>query len=179
MAEFKKLSAVETVESVSDAATVLIEENGVIKKAPKDEIGTNMKKLSAVETVESVSESANVLIEENGVIKKAPKTIVGGSGSGGEIGGLPYHVRVRYDVNTKAYSCDLDYYDIYELMKTGVFLYATIEENYSEEYKISPSRGYYYCSHSWMPDSDVIGFFKLEGNSKIIFYDSGSVGVSY
>lgn len=38
MAEFKKLSAVETVESVSDAATVLIEEDGVIKRAPKDEV---------------------------------------------------------------------------------------------------------------------------------------------
>lgn len=80
MAEFKKLSAVEAVEAVSDTANVLIEENGVIKKAPKDEVGTDMKKLSAVETVESVSDTANVLIEENGVIKKAPKTAVGGGG---------------------------------------------------------------------------------------------------
>lgn len=37
--EFKKLSAVEAVEAVSDAASVLIEENGVIKRAPKDEVG--------------------------------------------------------------------------------------------------------------------------------------------
>lgn len=39
MAEFKKLSAVEMVESVDQTATVLIEEDGVIKRAPKSEIG--------------------------------------------------------------------------------------------------------------------------------------------
>ena len=33
--EFKKLSAVETIETASDTANVLIEENGVIKKTPK------------------------------------------------------------------------------------------------------------------------------------------------
>ena len=37
--EFKKLSAVEAVEVVGDDASVLIEENGVIKRAPKDEVG--------------------------------------------------------------------------------------------------------------------------------------------
>lgn len=39
MAEFKKLSAVEAVETVSETANVLIEENGVIKRAPKNEVG--------------------------------------------------------------------------------------------------------------------------------------------
>lgn len=39
MAEFKKLSAVEAVNEVADTANVLIEEDGVIKKAPKNEIG--------------------------------------------------------------------------------------------------------------------------------------------
>lgn len=37
--EFKKLSAVEAVETVGENAHVLIEENGVIKRAPKDEVG--------------------------------------------------------------------------------------------------------------------------------------------
>lgn len=36
--EFKKLSAVEMVEAVDQAATVLIEKDGVIKRAPKNEI---------------------------------------------------------------------------------------------------------------------------------------------
>ena len=36
--EFKKLSAVEAVEAVSDAASVLIEEDGVIKRASKNEV---------------------------------------------------------------------------------------------------------------------------------------------
>lgn len=39
MAEFRKLSDVEVVEAVSNAANVLIEENGVIKKAPKTAVG--------------------------------------------------------------------------------------------------------------------------------------------
>lgn len=38
--EFKKLSDVEAVEAISDNANVLIEENGVIKKAPKAEVGS-------------------------------------------------------------------------------------------------------------------------------------------
>jgi hypothetical protein len=37
--EFKKLSAVEMVESVDQATTVLIEKDGVIKRALKNEIG--------------------------------------------------------------------------------------------------------------------------------------------
>lgn len=37
--EFKKLSDVEVVETVSDSANVLIEEEGVIKKAPKSQVG--------------------------------------------------------------------------------------------------------------------------------------------
>ena len=39
MADFRKLSAVEKVESAKDSATVLIEEDGVIKRIPKDEVG--------------------------------------------------------------------------------------------------------------------------------------------
>ena len=74
MADFKKLSAVEVVETVSDTASVLIEENGIIKRTPKDKIGMNLKHL---DTVESISDASNILIEENGVIKKAPKTAVG------------------------------------------------------------------------------------------------------
>jgi hypothetical protein len=79
MADFKKLSAVDAVSTVSDSATVLIEENGVIKRAPKADV-TDFKKLSKVEIVKAPAETANVLIEENGVIKKAPKTAVGGAG---------------------------------------------------------------------------------------------------
>jgi hypothetical protein len=39
MAEFKKLSEVEQIESVSDNATVLVEEDGEIKRVPKKEVG--------------------------------------------------------------------------------------------------------------------------------------------
>lgn len=39
--EFKKISDVEVVAEPTDAANVLIEENGVIKKAPKTTVGGN------------------------------------------------------------------------------------------------------------------------------------------
>lgn len=39
MAEFKKLSEVEQIETASDNATVLVEENGEIKRVPKNEVG--------------------------------------------------------------------------------------------------------------------------------------------
>lgn len=39
MAEFKRLSDVEVVAEPTESANVLIEENGVIKKAPKDAVG--------------------------------------------------------------------------------------------------------------------------------------------
>lgn len=39
MAEFKKLSEVEQIETASDNATVLIEEDGDIKRVPKKEVG--------------------------------------------------------------------------------------------------------------------------------------------
>lgn len=39
MAEFKRLSDVEVVAEPAESANVLIEENGVIKKAPKGEVG--------------------------------------------------------------------------------------------------------------------------------------------
>lgn len=39
MAEFKKLSDVEVVAEPTESANVLIEENGVIKKAPVSEVG--------------------------------------------------------------------------------------------------------------------------------------------
>ena len=39
MAEFKKLSEVEQIETASDNATVLVEENGEIKRVPKKEVG--------------------------------------------------------------------------------------------------------------------------------------------
>lgn len=39
MAEFKKLSEVDMIETTSDNATVLVEESGEIKRVPKKEVG--------------------------------------------------------------------------------------------------------------------------------------------
>lgn len=67
MAEFKKLSAVEAVDAVSETANVLIEENGVIKKADKALIGAQADWAETDES--SVS-----------FIKNKPENIGGGGG---------------------------------------------------------------------------------------------------
>lgn len=64
MAEFKRLSDVEVVAEPTDSANVLIEENGVIKKTPKDEIGGGIKVASTAEVgqtivVKAVDEAGN------------------------------------------------------------------------------------------------------------------------
>lgn len=58
MAEFKKLSDVEIIETPIDTANVLIEEGGVIKKAPKSAVGT-VKSVNGVEA----DENGDVAIE--------------------------------------------------------------------------------------------------------------------
>lgn len=58
MAEFKKLSDVEVVETPMDTANVLIEEDGVIKKAPKSAVGTVKSVNGAIP-----DENGNVTIE--------------------------------------------------------------------------------------------------------------------
>lgn len=73
--EFKKLSAVEAVAEPTETAHVLIEENGVVKRVPKDEVGgINPSKLTIVETI---GDDAKVLVEDNGVIKRAPIITIG------------------------------------------------------------------------------------------------------
>ena len=79
--EFKKLSDVTAVETPSDTANVLIEEDGVIKKVAKKSVGETseviLSKIATVDAVEEPSETANMLIEESGVVKKVPVASVG------------------------------------------------------------------------------------------------------
>ena len=69
--EFKKLSDVDVVETTNDSTNVLIEENGVIKKAPKTTFGS----------ANSNVESADLVIEVNGdfLITEDNYSIVEGS----------------------------------------------------------------------------------------------------
>lgn len=64
MAEFKKLSAVEVVDEVADTANVLIEESGVIKKAPKSKVGGG----SSSENYYIVTSLENYIGDSNGDI---------------------------------------------------------------------------------------------------------------
>lgn len=61
--EFKKLSAVEAIESLTDSANILVEENGVIKKISKDEIGSikvaSTATVGQTIVVKAVDESGN------------------------------------------------------------------------------------------------------------------------
>lgn len=77
--EFKKLSAVEMVDTVDQDTTVLIEKDGVIKRAPKNEIGNRVKKelvyewnFSADDDVydilEHVDDDISWLVEKNDAI---------------------------------------------------------------------------------------------------------------
>jgi hypothetical protein len=52
--EFKKLSDAEVVATVSDSASILIEENGVIKRAPKDEVGGGVKVASTAKVGQTI-----------------------------------------------------------------------------------------------------------------------------
>lgn len=61
---FKKLSDVEVVETPADAANVLIEENGVIKRAPKSEVGGSQKVVVQVSYNEGSSASADMSFAE-------------------------------------------------------------------------------------------------------------------
>lgn len=80
MAEFKKLSAVEAVASVSDTASVLIEEDGVIKRAPKGEVG-GVKVASTAEVgqtivVKAVDEAGNPTEWECADLGKKPDMVI-------------------------------------------------------------------------------------------------------
>lgn len=73
MADFKKLSAVEKVESAKDSATVLIEEDGIVKRVSKDEIGgIDPNKMVNADNIDG---NTHILIEENNIIKKYPNFI--------------------------------------------------------------------------------------------------------
>ena len=70
MAEFKKLSDVEVVAEPAESANVLIEENGVIKKAPKTAIGGGSSSVCVTVLYDAVlektftSENAYLLLEK-------------------------------------------------------------------------------------------------------------------
>lgn len=57
--EFKKLSDVEVVETPTDSANVLIEEDGVIKKAPKTAVGGSGEWDAVIDFIDNVYTSGS------------------------------------------------------------------------------------------------------------------------
>jgi hypothetical protein len=64
MAEFKRLGDVEVVEDPSDVANVLIEEDGVIKKAPKTAVGGNGETLDLYLIINGTPSANTISIAE-------------------------------------------------------------------------------------------------------------------
>lgn len=88
MAEFKKLSDVEIIETPIDTANVLIEENGVIKRVPKDEVGGI--KVAAAEVGQTIVVKA---VDEAG--KPAEWECVDkGASSWNELKGRPFYEEI-------------------------------------------------------------------------------------
>lgn len=116
MAEFKRLSEVELTENISDTSTILIEENGDIKRAPKSKVGGGAEGLVVTVTEGSLDYFYNygmfIIIENYDNIydtlckggqvwidvsvlneNSAAPTVLESSGSGGSGGGsddIPY-----------------------------------------------------------------------------------------
>lgn len=63
--EFKRLSDVEVVAEPLESANVLIEENGVIKKAPKTAVGGAKSEWDAVITIDNIYEISNDTVRFN------------------------------------------------------------------------------------------------------------------
>ena len=62
--EFKKLSDVDVVAEPTESANVLIEENGVIKKAPKTAVGGGSEPIRIIHELENDSISCNYSYDE-------------------------------------------------------------------------------------------------------------------
>jgi hypothetical protein len=68
--EFKKLSDVDIVETPSETANVLIEEDGVIKKAPKTAVGGNgSNEYDMIVRNECEEEEINAMMDRGGEIE--------------------------------------------------------------------------------------------------------------
>ena len=154
--EFKKLSAVEAVASVSDTASVLIEENGVIKRAPKDEVGGGTKKELVYEwnfsaddeiheVMQNVDDDVSWMIDKNNNIGfEVEATFYGNE----EQPSMP-EVGPIYTINT----------DIEGTLTISDSQYGLIRLKSSKDYLLF---GYNECN-GWMPshNSESVSYFEL------------------
>lgn len=87
--EFKKLSEVNVIESISDTLNVLVEDNGEVVKiaannlVPEDvivqsEMEAAIAAIGTAPVVEELAENAHVLVEQDGAYARVPKDKVGG-----------------------------------------------------------------------------------------------------
>jgi hypothetical protein len=106
--EFKRLSDTEMVATVGDSASILIEENGVIKRAPKDEVGGGIKVASTAKVGQTIVVKA---VDENGNPTEWECVDVSGADSGSKIYYLDNGGSATYFVDEELYnilmiSCD-------------------------------------------------------------------------
>lgn len=118
--EFKNMATVDVVESVADEATVLIEEDGIIKRAPKSEVGGSGEEVDMVinflapaKINSQTSENVSVSIESGslGIVTEALR-----AGRPPVVKCKRYCVTNGFDtsypiVEGGVYDCDVIYYN--------------------------------------------------------------------
>lgn len=78
MYEFKSLGNIEQLQEMPENANVIVEVDGAVRRAPKED---GIGKLVETEMLEEVPEGATVLAEVNGKIKRVPGEGLGGGKS--------------------------------------------------------------------------------------------------
>lgn len=123
MADFKKLSDVEVVAVPSETANVLIEEDGIIKKVHKDEVGGGVKKeliyewnFSAddevTEIIENVDDDLTWLLEKSDTVGWEMEFVTYARYTVHEDGGNNYDV-IDDTLTTATYTTNANYYTQY------------------------------------------------------------------
>lgn len=140
---FKKLSDVTSVESVSENTNVIIEEDGVIKKV-SNFFRQILNKIAQVDITEEPSDKSYVLVEEGGFVKRVPKTSVGGS--------VGYDIIIYGDMSDEAGYNGKDwqyvkgsYEDLKNMFENGAFpsiaVYAKGYDNTGSGFRVIPVYG--------------------------------------
>ena len=151
--EFKKLSAVEAVETPADTANVLIEEDGVIKRTPKSEIGATLP--DNILTYDKNNPPAGV--NENGVFT--------GSGNGDS---AIVNVELTLSDNTEYWTSSLTYDEMCAALEAGKFLNVMLVN------QAGPRVRYYYVGRDVVETDDYLVFANLLPNVTYLTIGSGN-----
>ena len=136
---FKNLADVELIDTMPETANILVEVDGITKRAPQvDEI----EKIVTSEALTELPETGTVLAEVNGEIKRVPSDQVGGAGTLDEMPGV---ILFKVDMNGRKASapaeptflCNKTFEEALNMIKNGELRLALLY-GMSEGYVIMP-----------------------------------------